>query len=209
MRVETIFTSVILRLHAMERIGLDDARSFGGDQRPFHLRPARIQNAHRNVFLDGRQHRRRMQHFRAEIREFRGFRERTLLHAVAARQNGGVGGQHAVDVSPDLDLFRANARADDGRRVVRSAAAQRAGDTVFRRADESAHHDDVLGRSGGIVLHARRVGLREKRRGLRVAAIGHDHRSRIQMRRFDPQTAESRRDDDARKAFAVRRKSHR
>ena len=43
----------------------------------------------------------------------------------------GSAGQHAVDVGPDLDLFRADARADDGRREIRPAAAERGGDAVF------------------------------------------------------------------------------
>ena len=56
-----------------------------------------------------------------------------VFDAIAAGKNGGIGGEHAVDVGPDLNLFRADARAHDGRRVIRTAAAERGGHAVFGR----------------------------------------------------------------------------
>ena len=57
-----------------------------------------------------------MQHLGAEVGQLGGLGEGDGLDAVAAGQDGGIGGQHAVDVGPDLDLFGADAGADDGRR---------------------------------------------------------------------------------------------
>ena len=36
-------------------------------------------------------------------------------HAVAAGDDARIGGEHAIDVGPDLNLFRMDARADNGR----------------------------------------------------------------------------------------------
>ena len=73
---------------------------------------------------------------------------------MTAGKDGRIGGEHAVDVGPDLDLFRANPGADNRRRVIGSAPAQRGGDAIFCRADEPAHYDDVS-------LRQRRDRLRE------------------------------------------------
>ena len=85
-----------------------------------------------------------MQHFRAEIGELGGFGEGAGFDAIAAGQNGRVGGEHAVDVGPDLDFLRADSGADDGRGVIGTAAAKRSGDAVFGGGDEPTHHDDLM-----------------------------------------------------------------
>ena len=83
-----------------------------------------------NVLLDGGQHGGRVQHLGAEIGQLGGFGEGDRLDAMAARQDRGIGGEHAVDVGPDLDLFGADARADDGGGEVGAAAAERGGDAA-------------------------------------------------------------------------------
>ena len=108
------------------------------------------------LLLDGRNHGGGVQHLGAEIGQFGGFGERDGLDAVAAGEDGGVGGEHAVDVGPDLDLFGADARADDRRGEIGAAAAERGGDAVFGGGDEAAHHDDLFAASGGSVS-ARRL----------------------------------------------------
>ena len=65
---------------------------------------------------------------------------------MAAGQDGRVGGQHAVHVGPDLDLFGVDARAHDGGGVVAAAAAERGGDAVLGGGDEAAHHDHAFAR---------------------------------------------------------------
>src|SRR5438067_140002 len=125
------------RLHdvaAADRLG-DDARA--GD-----FRAARVEDQDRNVLLDRRDHGRGMQHLRAEIGELGGLGERDRLHAVPAGEDGWVGGEHAVDVGPDLDFLGSYARADDRSGVVGSTAAKRSSDTGFSRGDEASHYDD-------------------------------------------------------------------
>ena len=131
MRVETMLTSVILRLHAMDFTTLAQGTRSATMRVPATSgrREFRIKN--RNVLLDGRHDSGRMQHLRAEIGQLGGFGERDGLHAMAAGHDGGVGGQHAVDIGPDLDLLGADTGADDGGREVGAAAAQRGGDAVF------------------------------------------------------------------------------
>ena len=127
-----MLTSVILRLQAMDFTTLLEG-TLADDARARHVRPARIQNQYRDVLLDGRDHRRRMQHLRAEIGQFRGLREADGLHPMASAQDGRVTGEHAIHVGPDLDLLGGNSRAHNRRGEVRPAAAERGGDTIVRR----------------------------------------------------------------------------
>ena len=60
--------------------------------------------------------------------------------ARARPKSARVGGEHAVDIGPDLNLGRAEARADERRRVVRPAPAERRRHALGRRADEAAQH---------------------------------------------------------------------
>ena len=78
-----------------------------------------------------------MQHLRAEVSQLRGFGKGADLDAMPAGKNRRIGGEHAVDVGPDLDLFGADARADNGRRVIRPSAAQRRRHAVDCGADEA------------------------------------------------------------------------
>ena len=56
------------------------------------------------------------------------------------RHDARIGGEHAVHVGPDLDLVHVEARAEDRRRIVRAAAAERRRHAVGGRADEAAQH---------------------------------------------------------------------
>ena len=59
----------------------------------------------------------------------------------ADRNDARIGGEHAVDVGPDLDRVGAHRGADERRAVVAPAAPERRGDArAFRRADEPAEH---------------------------------------------------------------------
>ena len=131
MRVEWMLTSVILRLQAIDLTTLPQVHGFGDDARAGDFGAARIENQHRNVLLDGRNHRGRMQHLGAEIGQFGGLGEGDGLDAMAAGQDGRVGGEHAIHVGPDLDLFGADARAHDGCGEIGTAAAERGGDAIF------------------------------------------------------------------------------
>ena len=94
------------------------------DECSLALRPSRVQDVHRNTDthrgVDGH----RMQHLRAERGELRGLVEADALEQPRAVDDARVRREHAVDVGPDLDCFRLQCRADQGRAVIRSAAAE-------------------------------------------------------------------------------------
>ena len=77
----------------------------------------------------------RMQNFRAKVGQFRGFGKGDDLDPVAAGKNRGIGGQHAIDIGPDLDFLSPDSRAHDGCGEIRTAAAERGGDALLRRAE--------------------------------------------------------------------------
>src|ERR1700736_1706367 len=104
---------------------------FGDDPRAFDLGTLRVQDQDRDIFLDGGQHRGGGQYLGAKVRQFGCLREGDGTHAMAARADGGVTGEHAIDVGPDLDLLSANARAHDGGGEIRAAPAERSGDAVL------------------------------------------------------------------------------
>ena len=73
-----------------------------------------------------------MQHLGAEVGKLGGLRERELRHQARRGDDAWIRGEHAVDIRPDLNLARADAGADDGTQIVRSAAAERRRVTVDR-----------------------------------------------------------------------------
>src|SRR5579885_3571629 len=100
---------------------------------------------------------------------------------MAARKNRRVGGEHAIHIGPDLNLFGFDAGADNGRREIRAAAAERRGDAVFRRSDEATHYDHAVLREARDGVLETPVSFTVDRRSLRVTMIGHDHLARIDM----------------------------
>ena len=118
----------------------------GDDARAGNIGAARIENQHRDVFLDGWNHGGGVQNLGAEVGQLGGFGEGDGLDAMAAGKNGRIGGEHAVDVGPDLDLFGVDAGAGNGCGEIGAAAAERGGDAVLGGSDEAAHDDyGVLG----------------------------------------------------------------
>ncbi len=66
---------------------------------------------------------------RREFKTYTGIPTRLVepdaLEQARAVDDARVRREHAVDVGPDLDCFRLQCRADQGRAVIRSAAAER------------------------------------------------------------------------------------
>ena len=176
---------------------------FGDDARAGDVGPARVQDEDRDVLLDGRHNGGRVQHLGSEVGQFRGFGERDGLDAVAAGENGGVGGEHAVHVGPDLDLFGADARAHDGGGEIGAAAAQRGGDAIFGGADEAAHDDHAVLRQGRDHGGEAGVGFGEIGRGLRVALVGDDDLAGVHVLGRHAEIAEGEGHDVAGKALPV------
>ena len=181
MRVEVMSTTVtrLLRRDRRQRpVRLAAARAVISVPRACGA--MRIEDPHRNVARHRRLNGRRMQHLRAEVGQLRGFGERQMRHDLRVLDDARIGGEHAVDVGPDLDLRRAEAGADDGRRKIRAAAAERRGHAVGGGADEAADHRNAPGRQRRIgVRHQRRGRLLEQRRRRRVFAVGHHRLPRI------------------------------
>ena len=144
-----MLTRVILRLQAIDLTTFSQGTASAMMRVPSTCGRREFRMQHRDVLLDCRHHGGRMEHFGAEVGQFGGFGEGNRLDAMAAGQDGRIGGEHAVDVGPDLDFFGLDAGADDRGGEVRSAAAERGGDAVVRRADEAAHHDDGVFGQGG------------------------------------------------------------
>src|SRR6185312_2343651 len=144
-----------------------------------------------------------MEHFGAEVRQFRGFGEGDDFDAVSAGEDGGVGGEHAIDVGPDLDFFGIDAGADDGGGEIGAAAAERGGDAFNRGTDEAAHYNDALlcerGDGGGEAI----VGIGKDGRGLGVAIVGDDDGAGIDVNGGHAVVFEGERDDVAGEALAV------
>src|ERR1039458_6865021 len=176
---------------------------FGRDARPRHVGTPRIQNHHRDVLLNRRNHRGRVQHLGAEVGQFGGFGERNGLDAMPAGQNGGVGREHTVHIGPDLDLFGVDASAHDGGGIVAATAARRGGDAVFGRRDEAAHDHDAMRGQRWNRLRQARVGFREVGGSLGVTFVGDHDVARIHVFGRHAGVAEAERDDVAGEAFAV------
>ena len=140
----------------------------------------RVEDAHGDAGQDGGLHRRGMQDLRAAVRQRGGFVERQPVHGARPAEEPRVGGEHAVDVGPDLNLGRAQARADERRRVVRPSPAERRRHALGRRADEAAQHgnraavDERAHGAGELVS-----GRRRERRRLLVPAVGDHHVARV------------------------------
>ena len=83
-----------------------------------------------------------MQDFRAEVRELRCLGEGQVRHDARMRNDSRIGGEHPVDVGPDLNLGGIEACAEDCRGIVRAAAPQRRRDAARGRADESPEDGD-------------------------------------------------------------------
>ena len=116
-----------------------------------------------------------MQHFGAEIRQFRRFRKRDFLHFPGAGNDPGIGGHHAVHVRPNLDFLSIERSAHNGGGVVGGAPAQRGCEAAFGRTD-IASHDDYASRTQmgrGVLLKPFTTRARQRNRTTE-RAIGDD-----------------------------------
>ena len=154
MRVDVMSTTVMCRLQASAASGSSTRRA-ARDQRAAAVELAAVQDLDRNALRDRRQDRARVQHLRAEVGQLRRLFERQSRHDVRRLHDAGIGGHHPVHVGPDLNLAGVERRAQNRRRVIRSAAPERGGHAGRGRPDVAA--DDR--RSGG-----RRRAARDARR---------------------------------------------
>jgi len=117
-----------------------------------------------------------MENLRAEPRQFRGFDVRNPLDHPGAGDEARIARHHAVDVGPDLDLIRADRRADDRGAVIRSATAESRRRSIASASDKSAHDRNEIPfeqRQQDVARRFPRV-LHE-RTSLTEAVVGDDH----------------------------------
>ena len=167
-------------------------RGFGfrDDPRARVVRRARVAHAHRNIFIDRRLNRFRMQHFRAEVSKFSRFLIRQHGNRFRFGHDPWISGQHATHISPDLNLARIERRADERSREIRSPASKCRCDAAHRAADETPEHWNLRRFKqrqhfvpGGLLA------LRQ-RRGSTIALIGFDASARIDLPRGQPMLAQ-------------------
>src|ERR1017187_3407931 len=120
-------------------------RGAGSDARAFAGGVARVQHVDGNIFLDGGQHRRGGQDFRAGVGEFGGLVEADDFNPARRGTDSGIGGEDAVDVGPDLDAVGAQASADDRGGKIRTASSDGCRDAGAIGSDEGG---DVVGGAG-------------------------------------------------------------
>jgi hypothetical protein len=139
-----------------------------------------------------------MENLGAEVGELGCFGERQLRNQTRVGDDARIGGEHAVDIGPDLDLVDLEAGAENRCRVIRSAAPERRRHPRHGGADESADDRDLAGGdpraddlpgpgAGGVHVGHRRG----------VLAVGDQHLARIHPGARQLLLGERRRDDPA------------
>ena len=146
MRVEVMSTTVTPRLQASAVSAARRARPSAVIIVPGDLGPPRIENPDRDVLRDRRQNRARDgAPWRRSTPARMPRRTTAAARARGVGDDARIGGEHAVDVGPDLNLVHVETGAEDRRRIVRPAAAERRRDAGRRRADEAAEHRHLAG----------------------------------------------------------------
>ncbi|OPZ72411.1 MAG: hypothetical protein BWY83_00659 [bacterium ADurb.Bin478] len=113
---------------------------FGRDQSAVRLRPLRVKHRDRNVLAHRRQQAGRMQHFGAKIRQLRCFLKGHFADAFGFGNQGGIGGEHAVHIGPDLHRSRIQHSADQSGGIIRSSSSQGCSAAAGVGADKPLHH---------------------------------------------------------------------
>ena len=206
MRVEVMSTTVTPFLRPRPSAAVAD-RPFRGDQCAAGVGALRVQDADGDVHGPRRAE---SSPGAAPWRRSRPARRLPRTRCSAPRpgpRRRRVGGQHAVDVGPDLDLGRAEARADNRRRVVGAAAAERGRHPVPGGADEAADdRDPAAASSGSRMRHSAARGLGEQRRRRLVLAVGMTTTERASTQVAGSRGVERGGDDAAGEEFAGRRR---
>ncbi len=146
-----------------------------------------------------------MEHFRAERRELARFVEPDPGDDEGVRHDARIGGQHPVDIGPDLDRLRAERRADERCGVIRAAAPKRRSDSVLRRSDEPSHDRNFsflhqgLKQFTGSLRDFFRFGL-----GFHEMIVGDHHRAWIHVLGVEADFAEIGGDEIGRELLPVR-----
>ena len=145
-----------------------------------------------------------MQHLGPEVSQFRRFVEANGLDAARLRASVGIGGHHAVHVSPDLDALGAESGSHNGRRKIRPAAADGGRRSRPRGCDEASHHwhSPALDQRFDIRFQLF-IGVLEVRHSAGVSVVRNDAIARIHQRGTDAPRRKRRSHDLAGEQFAI------
>ena len=126
--------------HALRR-GPDRLRDFRSGQ----LRLETVANPYRNAAFDDRAQRHRMQHFCAKEGQFARLGVGNFIERGGVGNHARVGGQHAVYIRPDNDFAGVESRAQNRRGIIRTASAERGGNSFGRCGDVSGNDRNSSG----------------------------------------------------------------
>src|SRR5215204_7726829 len=79
-----------------------------------------------------------MQHLRTEVGELGGLGKRQQRHQERIRDDTWIGGEHPIDVGPDLNLARVEAGPNERSGIVGTTTTERGGVTIGRGSDKAA-----------------------------------------------------------------------
>ena len=118
----------------------------------------------------------RVQDLGAEVGELGGLVEAQLRDDAGRRHHPRVGGEHAVDVGPDLDLVGGEPGPEERGREVGAAAPEGGGEPGRGGADEAAdHRHEPVGQQRAHERPQPLVGRLAVGEGGAVLGVGHEH----------------------------------
>ena len=187
----------------LDRIGA--GLHIAGDARASARLAKRVAHEQRDVPVDERDHRARMQHVGAVVGQFRRFSVMQLGDDARRRDALRIGSHQAVHFLEKRQRSCADAARDDGRREV-AAAASKSHQCAIRTAGDVAGEDDnpALGDRRQDVLLRRALAFRKVRPNRAEAALGMNHVDGIDVDGIDPDRLRRRREDPRHGALAAR-----
>ena len=175
-----------------------EMRMVGRNESSGSRRVERISDTDRNILVEHRINRRRIDNLRPEIAQLHRLGKREVLDDIGGVDYPGVGRHKAVDIGPNLELRGTESRSQDSRRIVRPAPPQ-IGHIACRviRSDKSGYHSHP-GQPGKATLYPC-IGIAEIDNVLAILSAGLDEETGIVMNRALDDPAH----DERRKALAI------
>ena len=109
----------------------------GGDARPRIIRDGGVSNPHRDTGLDQRQHRARVEHLGAVVRELERLEVGQVRDRVRIGDDVRVGSHHARDIGANHDLFGLQCAREQCRGVITAVSTEGRRDTILGLTEET------------------------------------------------------------------------
>ncbi len=147
----------------------------------------RVLDEDRDILPEHRLDRRRIDHLRAEMRQFHRFAVGDVRDLPDVPDDARVGGHHSRNVRPDLEHFRVERGGEDRAGVVGTSATERRRQAVTIGCDEARKNDEIWDFGFGIADFGldQAVCRFEIDRREAVVRIGPDEFSRVEPEIFD------------------------